>query len=313
MLHITEWMRLEVTCGSHLVQFLLKQSRVPRPTSGRLFKISKEDIPQPPWTISSSGPSPSQHRSASQCLECPVIQFLPTASWPSAGHHSEEPGSLFFAPSPHIFVNTDGIPHALNLLISRLYNPSSQNLPSWEALLSLHRLYGPPLDSVQEIHVSSVLRSPNLDTAFQVRPHQCWVKGKHHLPQPDEDTPPDAAQTLIFSTTKTHCWHGSTWWPPGPSNSFLQRCFSASLVLVWHSGLFFQRAGLRISLHWTYYASYQPISPAWPRPFPWQHNTLVYQPPAGSMLYPIIQMVNEHAQQDWSPARTWGTALVTGL
>jgi len=62
---------------------------------------------------------------------------------------------------------------------------------------SLNQPYGPSLHSLWYAHVSLVVGSPELDTAFQVWPHQHWVEGKHHLPQPAARTFSNAAQGTI--------------------------------------------------------------------------------------------------------------------
>jgi len=39
---------------------------------------------------------------------------------------------------------------------------------------------GPPLDALQQLHVSPVLRTPHLGTVLQMRPHQCKAEGQDH-------------------------------------------------------------------------------------------------------------------------------------
>ena len=60
--------------------------------------------------------------------EPPVFQVVPIASGPVAGHHWEEPGSVFFAPSWQVFISIDEIP--LSLFFPRLNSPSSLSLSS---------------------------------------------------------------------------------------------------------------------------------------------------------------------------------------
>jgi len=55
--------------------------------------------------------------------EPPVPQFVHTASGPGAGHHWNEPGSIFFTPPLQEFIDTDKI--SLRLLFSSLNSPSS--------------------------------------------------------------------------------------------------------------------------------------------------------------------------------------------
>ena len=50
--------------------------------------------------------------------------------------------------------------------------------------LPLHHFCGPPLDVLQQVHVSLVLRTPHLDTLLHLRPHQHRAEGQDHLPHP---------------------------------------------------------------------------------------------------------------------------------
>jgi len=56
---------------------------------------------------------------------------------------------------------------------------------------------GPPLDLLQQIHVFSGLRSPELDTGLQVGSHQSRAEGQNHLPQPAGHVSSDAAQDMV--------------------------------------------------------------------------------------------------------------------
>jgi len=92
-----------------------------------------------------------------------------------------EPGSILFALSLQVFVHTDKNPPSL--LFSRLTSPSSLSHSSQErcsspfiTLVALHR-------TGSRMSVSLILRSPALDPALQVWPHQCRVEGKNPLPQ----------------------------------------------------------------------------------------------------------------------------------
>jgi len=48
----------------------------------------------------------------------------------------------------------------------------------------LDHVCGPPLDALQQVYGSPVLRTPHLDTLLQVRPHQSRVEGQDHLSPP---------------------------------------------------------------------------------------------------------------------------------
>ena len=53
------------------------------------------------------------------------------------------------------------------------------------------------LHSLQELHVSLVLGSPELHTALQTWPPQGSVEAKDHLPPPADNTLPNAAQHTL--------------------------------------------------------------------------------------------------------------------
>lgn len=50
--------------------------------------------------------------------------------------------------------------------------------------------------TLQYVHVSLILGSPEVDPALQVWPDQCWVEGKHHLPQPAGNIHPDVVHQI---------------------------------------------------------------------------------------------------------------------
>ncbi|KAK4818449.1 hypothetical protein QYF61_013136 [Mycteria americana] len=64
-------------------------------------------------------------------------------------------------------------------------------------LQTLHQIHCPSLDSLQHLNVSLVVRGPKLNTAFEVRPHQCRVQGHDHFPSPAGHTIFDTSQDAI--------------------------------------------------------------------------------------------------------------------
>ena len=71
---------------------------------------------------------------------------------------------------------------------------------SWPVLIGevihpLNHFCGFPLDMLQQVHISHVLRTPHL---VAVRSYQCRVEGQHHLPCPAGHTSLDAAQDLAI-------------------------------------------------------------------------------------------------------------------
>lgn len=90
----------------------------------------------------------------------------------------------------------------LSLLLSRLNGPGYLSL-SWQEKCSLYIFSGPLPDSLQELHYSLVVGSPELDTALQVcststlPPHQCWKEGS-------------APSTCWQPRTRTFLYHTNT-------------------------------------------------------------------------------------------------------
>ncbi|KAK4819907.1 hypothetical protein QYF61_014642 [Mycteria americana] len=72
-----------------------------------------------------------------------------------------------------------------------------QPLPISLVLQTLPQLRCPSLDTLQPLNVSLVARGPTLNTAFEVRPHQCRVQGHNHCPSPAGHTIPDTSQDAI--------------------------------------------------------------------------------------------------------------------
>ncbi|KAK4829020.1 hypothetical protein QYF61_001795 [Mycteria americana] len=80
-----------------------------------------------------------------------------------------------------------------------LNNPSSLNRSSEDSApqKTFHQLRCASLDTLQHLHVFLVVRGPKLNTAFEVRPHQCPVQGHDHFPSPAGHTIPDTSQDAI--------------------------------------------------------------------------------------------------------------------
>ena len=160
------------------------------------FRISpRMETPQIPWATCASDWSPSQEIYLSWCSErnfCVLV--LPLILSLGTTEESLAPSSLH---SPFSYLYTL-IKRPLSLLFS--YSEESQLFQLFlicQLLQSLRHLCGPFLGSLQHVHVSLVLASPELDTAPQVWPHQCWVEGKDHLPRPAGYAFFNAAQDAI--------------------------------------------------------------------------------------------------------------------
>ncbi|KAK4817687.1 hypothetical protein QYF61_025779 [Mycteria americana] len=64
-------------------------------------------------------------------------------------------------------------------------------------LQTLPQLHCPSLDTLQPLNVPLVVGGPKLNTAFEVRPHQCRVQGHDHFPSPAGHTISDTSQDAI--------------------------------------------------------------------------------------------------------------------
>ncbi|KAK4811944.1 hypothetical protein QYF61_021175 [Mycteria americana] len=72
-----------------------------------------------------------------------------------------------------------------------------QPLPISLVLQTLPQLRCPSLDTLQPLNVSLGVRGPTLNTAFEVRPHQCRVQGHDHCPAPAGHAVSDTSQDAI--------------------------------------------------------------------------------------------------------------------
>ncbi|KAK4829379.1 hypothetical protein QYF61_003719, partial [Mycteria americana] len=73
----------------------------------------------------------------------------------------------------------------------------SQPFLTGEVLQPSDNFCGPPLDSLQQVHVFPVQGTPELDAVLQVGSHQSRVEGQNHLPQPAGLASFDAAQDTV--------------------------------------------------------------------------------------------------------------------
>lgn len=145
-----------------------------------------------------------------------VFHFVPVVHFPVARHHWAQPGPILLTPALEVFVYIAKIPSHSSLLQGKL-------LPHREMLQVSNHLQSPSLDPLRAPCLS---RSPELDTAVQICPHQGWDKGQDHLPWPTGNALPKAPRIpLNFLATRTHCWG---------KNSFLSiripRFFSTELL-----------------------------------------------------------------------------------
>ncbi|KAK4820115.1 hypothetical protein QYF61_020347, partial [Mycteria americana] len=72
-----------------------------------------------------------------------------------------------------------------------------QPLPISLVLQTLRQFCCPSLDTLQPLNVSLVVGGPELNTGFEVRPHQCRVQGHDHFPSPAGHAISDTSQDAI--------------------------------------------------------------------------------------------------------------------
>jgi len=82
------------------------------------------------------------------------------------------------------------------LFSSRPNSPSSQPVLVGKVFYPLNHFCGPPLDALQQVYISPVLRTPHLNVALQVRFHQSKAEGQDHLPCPSGHCSVYAAQNM---------------------------------------------------------------------------------------------------------------------
>lgn len=141
------------------VQGRITYKRLLRAMSHQLLSISKD---RNSTTCSVFGHPYDRKGSSYFSREFPVLPFMPFASGPVTGHHREECGSVFFAPTiRYLYI----IPW--RLLFSRLNTYGSLSPSSYETCSNqLVVLW--PIAGLSPVCPYLVLGSPELDTAPQV-------------------------------------------------------------------------------------------------------------------------------------------------
>ena len=81
-------------------------------------------------------------------LELPVLQFVPIAPCPVAGHRWKESGPILLTPTLEIFISIYKVPSQPSLLQAKQAQLPQPFLIG-EMLQSPHRPHSPPLDSLQ--------------------------------------------------------------------------------------------------------------------------------------------------------------------
>ena len=86
-------------------------------------------------------------------------------------------------------------PHSL--FFSRLNNPSSFSLSSWEGCYNPWINFVALLWPLQKLHIFLVLWAPDLDTVFQLGLHKCRTEGDNHLPHLADHPSSDGTQDIV--------------------------------------------------------------------------------------------------------------------
>ncbi|KAK4827828.1 hypothetical protein QYF61_021912 [Mycteria americana] len=124
----------------------------------------------------------------------PLVQLEVISSCPVASYLGEETDPHLATTSFQVVVESDKVspqPPFLQAKQPQFPQPLLISL----VLQTLHQLRCPSLDTLQ--HLNVVVRGPKLNTAFEVRPHQCQVQGHDHFPSPAGHTVSDTSQDAI--------------------------------------------------------------------------------------------------------------------
>lgn len=144
---------------------------------GKVCSLSGQSVPGLGYLHSKEVPSCSD---GSSCA--PV-----SASCPIAWHHREEPGPILF--SHPLFRQ---LCPRMRCPLTHLSRPSSLSLLSRQMLQPFSYLCCSPLNPLQDLHVSLVLRTSEANTALQMWPHQGSVNTK------DKNLWPDFSYIYIY-------------------------------------------------------------------------------------------------------------------
>ncbi|KAK4814935.1 hypothetical protein QYF61_006290 [Mycteria americana] len=126
----------------------------------------------------------------------PLVQLEAISSCPMACYLGEETDPRLATTSFQAVVESDEVsPQPPFLQAEQPQVP--QPLPISLVLQTLPQLRCPSLDTLQPLNVPLVVGGPKLNTAFEVRPHQCRVQGHDHCPSPAGHTIADTSQDAI--------------------------------------------------------------------------------------------------------------------
>ncbi|KAK4809855.1 LOW QUALITY PROTEIN: hypothetical protein QYF61_021315 [Mycteria americana] len=234
----------------------------------------------------------------------PLVQLEAISSRPITCDLGEETDPTSLQPPFRPFDEVSPQPPSLQAEQPQVPQP----LPISLVLQTLPQLRCPSLDTLQPLNVSLGVRGPALNTAFEVRPHQCPVQGHGHCPAPAGHASADTSQDAIGFLGHL-----------GTLLAHIQPLFPTPVAL--HGVAVAQVQELALSLVEPHTIGPSPsIQPA---QVPLQSLPALQQinPPTQlgvicrlteGALHPFVQIIDKDIKQDWPQHRALGTPLVTG-
>ncbi|KAK4826164.1 LOW QUALITY PROTEIN: hypothetical protein QYF61_005737 [Mycteria americana] len=123
----------------------------------------------------------------------PLVQLEAISSCPIACYLGEETDPHLSTTSFQVVVESNKVPPEPPFLQAK----QPQFPQPLFMRLTLHQLRCPSLDTLQHLNVFLAVRGPKLNTAFEVRPHQCRVQRDNHFPTPAGHAISDTSQDAI--------------------------------------------------------------------------------------------------------------------
>lgn len=186
-----------------------------------------------------------------------MFQVVLLASWPVTGHRKES-DSILFAPFFQVVIHVDkSLPEPSLFQAGQFHLP--QSVLMWEVLQCLNHLCGLSLEFPCYVHVSLVMRSPELDNSTPGVASPMLSRG--------EGSPPSASWLymliqpkipLTFFLTRTHCWLRYSMVSTRTSRSSPVKLLSSWAAPSTYLDAHFPDAGFNTSSYWTSWDSCQP-------------------------------------------------------
>ncbi|KAK4819909.1 hypothetical protein QYF61_014644 [Mycteria americana] len=216
--------------------------------------------------------------------EPPLVQLEAISSCPITCYLGEETDPHLTSISFQVVVESDEVspqPPFLQAEQPQLPQPLLISL----VLQTLPQLRCPSLDTLQPLNVSLGARGPTLNTAFEVRPHQCPVQGHDHCPAPAGHAIPDTSQDAVGFL--------------GHLGTLLAHI---QLAVNQHSQVLFQWAAFQplypkpVALHGAVVAQVQDLALGLIKPHPIDLSPLIQPVQVPLQSLPALQQINTPAQ-----------------